>query len=52
MESDKNNIVFGGPGPENITEGAKSLGEFLLNRLKRHKDDNTIIVSARMTHLK
>lgn len=38
MEQNKN-IVYGGPDPPNVGEGTKSLGEFLIKRMKEFGDE-------------
>lgn len=45
---ENNNIFYGGPLPENITDGTRSLGEFCYKRLKQF-EHQVLIVQKKKT---
>ncbi|GAB0097778.1 luciferin 4-monooxygenase [Sergentomyia squamirostris] len=52
MRGIKNNILYGGPDPD-VTDGEKSFGELILNRLNHHQDEVALIdgvTSEEMTY--
>lgn len=47
MTSDNNKfILYGGPEPDNIGEGCKSLGEFLIKKLTENGDRVALVSSV------
>lgn len=48
MSDNKNYILYGGEEPGDVGEGCKSLGEFLLKKLREHGDKVAFVSRQRV----